>query len=147
MISVLTLFLSKVVTLSGLPIRGGLGGASPHQKLKSCLTFCQNLKHFLRNFLQSRVKFRQKLGLSALFALFLAESRIKIYFPMKFDRKSIVSALFVWYLPKSQMKELSTKIFGLSAKFLAPPTLKNNREPCTLSCKNKTHISLAMKLG
>jgi hypothetical protein len=108
---------------------GRLGGSSPHQKLESCLTFCQNLKYFLRDFLQPPVKFRQKLDLSAIFTLFLAESRIKISFPMKSRRKSIVIAFLVCYLPKSQMKRLYAEIFRLSAEFLAPPTLKNNREP------------------
>ena len=32
-------------------------------------------------------------------------------------------------MPESHMKALSAKIFGLSAKFLAPSTFQNNREP------------------
>jgi hypothetical protein len=37
-------------------------------KLETCLTFCQNFEYFLRNFLQLRLTFWQKFGLSALFA-------------------------------------------------------------------------------
>ena len=67
-------------------------------------------------------KFRQKLGFSALFVLLLAESQKITFFSMKSRRKSVILAFFLHFLPKNRMK-------GLSAKFLAPSTLKNNREP------------------
>jgi hypothetical protein len=56
-------------------------------------------------------------SLSALFALFLAESQVKTLFPIKSCRKSLVLALFARYLPKIQTKKLSAKFVRLSAKF------------------------------
>jgi len=64
---------------SGLPIRGGgYGGDFFPPKMGEMFNFLSKFEIPSVNFLQSCVKFWQKLGLSALFALFLAESQIQI---------------------------------------------------------------------
>ncbi len=117
----------------GLPIRRD-GREFPPTKIRKLSDFLSKFEILFEKLSQLPLKFRQKLGLSALFTLSLAESQIKVFFSMKSRRKSIIVALFFAicriFSPFHSWKQSETLI----------PAIKSNNENTKLfdkfvSCK------------
>jgi hypothetical protein len=114
----------------GLPTRvEGYGGDFSPPKMGKMFNFLSKFEILCVNFLQSCVKFWQKLGLSALFAVFLAESQIKILPANEISQKVYNFSILCSISVGKSNEGTSAKIFRFSTEFLASSTLKTIGNP------------------